>query len=288
MRQQVLNFVIDLVTLVVMLGVSATGLLLRWILVPGSRGGRGLEFLGLGRRDWGDIHFWLSVALLVLVLVHVALHWTWVCALVARWTRRSSSQRPVVTPAKQWLYGVGFLVVCCLLVGGFLWMASALTTREGGEAAGARAGAWTEHTAVAHGHDIIQPDLRKQYLSDKGWRASPPTAPATMCATRLWYRQGRRWLCRTAARAERGEFRGLAYSWSAGTGAASQTWSQSSSVWSSPAAARSQVPAAVSSYSEGPSYQSGNEHVYVSQRPASALLRGISKTASSPSVCSTQ
>jgi hypothetical protein len=98
MKRHVLNFVIDLVTLVVMLGVTATGLLLRWILMPGSRGGRGLEFLGLGRRDWGDVHFWLSIALLVLVLVHVALHWTWVCALVAPWTRRSSSQRRVVTP----------------------------------------------------------------------------------------------------------------------------------------------------------------------------------------------
>jgi len=231
MKRHVLNFVIDLVTLVVMLGVTATGLLLRWILVPGSRGGRGLEFLGLGRRDWGDVHFWLSIALLVLVLVHVALHWTWVCALVAPWTRRSSSQRRVVTPAKQWLYGAGVLVVCCLMVGGFLWMASALTTREGGEAAGERAGVSSERTAVAHGHDIIQPNLRMQYLSDKGWRASPPTAPATMRATRLWYRQGRKWLCPTAAWAARGEFRGLAYSCgSVGTGAASQTWSQSSSV----------------------------------------------------------
>jgi hypothetical protein len=50
MKRHVLNFVIDLVTLVVMLGVTATGLLLRWILVPGSRGGRGLEFLAWAAR----------------------------------------------------------------------------------------------------------------------------------------------------------------------------------------------------------------------------------------------
>jgi hypothetical protein len=62
-----------------------TGVLLRWRLPPGSHGGRGLRFLGLGRHDWADVHVWLGYALVGLVGVHLALHWAWLY--------RSASQR---------------------------------------------------------------------------------------------------------------------------------------------------------------------------------------------------
>lgn len=54
-----------------------TGALLTWKLVPGSRGGRGLEVLGMGRHDWGDIHFWCGVVCLVATVVHMLLNWPW-------------------------------------------------------------------------------------------------------------------------------------------------------------------------------------------------------------------
>ena len=54
-----------------------TGSLLTWKLVPGSRGGRGLQVLDMGRHDWGDIHFWCGVAFLVATVVHLLLNWQW-------------------------------------------------------------------------------------------------------------------------------------------------------------------------------------------------------------------
>jgi hypothetical protein len=56
---------------------SGTGLLLAYRLPPGSRGGRGLSALGWLRHDWGDLHFWISIAFLALLLVHLGLHWRW-------------------------------------------------------------------------------------------------------------------------------------------------------------------------------------------------------------------
>lgn len=56
---------------------SGTGVLLAFRLPPGSRGGRGLSALGWTRHDWGDLHFWISIAFLALLLIHLALHWRW-------------------------------------------------------------------------------------------------------------------------------------------------------------------------------------------------------------------
>jgi hypothetical protein len=74
---------IDILTLVVFLALIDTGLLLEFVLPAGSGQGR-LLVLGLGRHDWGAIHFWLSVATVVLVVVHVVLHWNWIYATVRK------------------------------------------------------------------------------------------------------------------------------------------------------------------------------------------------------------
>ena len=97
MRRATLNFVVDLIALVDLLLLAATGSIMKWVLPPGSggggrgygygfRGGRGpgpgggqvRQLLGLGRHDWGDVHFVLAVVFVSLILVHIVLHWTWI------------------------------------------------------------------------------------------------------------------------------------------------------------------------------------------------------------------
>lgn len=64
-------------------GLIGTGALLTWRLVPGSRGGGGLSVLGLGRHDWGDIHFWTAVVCVVSVVIHLLLNWQWLKKIAA-------------------------------------------------------------------------------------------------------------------------------------------------------------------------------------------------------------
>jgi hypothetical protein len=89
MKRTTLNFIIDLIGFVDLLLLAATGSILRWVLPPGSggygrafRGGRGGQHIkslwGMGRHDWGDIHFVLSLLFLSVMLVHIILHWTWI------------------------------------------------------------------------------------------------------------------------------------------------------------------------------------------------------------------
>lgn len=37
---------------------------------------RGQTFMGLSRRAWSDIHLWASIVILVLLIVHIVLHWS--------------------------------------------------------------------------------------------------------------------------------------------------------------------------------------------------------------------
>ena len=60
-----------------------------WLGFPtgGGGGGRGfgggggvgnLTFWELSKHTWIDIHDWVAVALVVLVLIHIILHWKWI------------------------------------------------------------------------------------------------------------------------------------------------------------------------------------------------------------------
>jgi hypothetical protein len=62
------------ISLIIVWSLSAfTGFLL-WLAPSGPRAGR-LVLLGLTKGQWGDLHFWFSVAALIVTLVHVAVDW---------------------------------------------------------------------------------------------------------------------------------------------------------------------------------------------------------------------
>jgi len=61
-----------------------TGLLLAFRLVPGSMGGRGLTLWGYDRHQWGDLHSWMSYGFVLLLLVHLGLHWKWLVKIASQ------------------------------------------------------------------------------------------------------------------------------------------------------------------------------------------------------------
>ena len=65
------------------------GLLLAFVIPSGK--GRYAEkyFMGLHRHDWGDLHLYLALLLVGLLILHVWLNWTW----VAHSTKRYFSSR---------------------------------------------------------------------------------------------------------------------------------------------------------------------------------------------------
>jgi len=63
---------------------TGTGLLLQYRLPPGSRGGSGMNVAGMSRHEWGDLHSWIGLVFIVLIVVHMALHWRWFWQVASR------------------------------------------------------------------------------------------------------------------------------------------------------------------------------------------------------------
>ena len=81
MTKSKLNLVIDALLLLCIAAIAGIGLLMKYVLVPGYQRwviyNRNVELLfwGLGRHDWGAIHFVIALVFLALLILHVVLHW---------------------------------------------------------------------------------------------------------------------------------------------------------------------------------------------------------------------
>ena len=58
--------------------VTVSGFLL-WIAPSGPRSGYQLLFLGLTKREWGDLHLWFSLVALGVTLLHIIIDWRGLC-----------------------------------------------------------------------------------------------------------------------------------------------------------------------------------------------------------------
>jgi hypothetical protein len=122
------NYVLDTMALLATIGLVGTGMVVRWVLPPGSGGhgnGPGLALWGLGRHDWGDIHFWLAVATIGLLVGHVALHWRWVCFTTRRLVPAGNTPATALCHRRHHIYGAGFLLTTVLALAGFYLLAQA-------------------------------------------------------------------------------------------------------------------------------------------------------------------
>ena len=162
MRKVTLNFIVDLAACVIMILLAATGLVVRYVLPAGSGGrGGGTQSLlwELGRHDWGAVHFWLSIALGVLIVLHIILHWTWVCVTTRRYLPSFAQWPSSTSKWVQNLYGIGLLCAATLLTFVFVWFCQASVVdrpgQGGGHGQGRRsttAGLWQDAGATEADH----------------------------------------------------------------------------------------------------------------------------------------
>ena len=73
-----INYLVDSIALISFLVTSITGLIIFIFLPSGVRQGRLQEFAGITKEVWNFIHIWSGILMLVLVVVHLILHWNWI------------------------------------------------------------------------------------------------------------------------------------------------------------------------------------------------------------------
>jgi hypothetical protein len=128
MRRKTANLIVDAVAFVCFVLLTTSGILVRYILPPGS--GRFTSVWGLDRHEWGAIHFWIAVILLGALALHLILHWRWIVSITRGVPREESGLRVA-------LGLVGVLAVMALAVAPLL---SPVESSHGGAGRGGRAG----------------------------------------------------------------------------------------------------------------------------------------------------
>jgi hypothetical protein len=91
MRKATRNYLLALIMALLALAQAVSGFVL-WVVLPrggGFQGGRGEESAFIWIRDgWINLHDWTAVALVVIVLVHITLHWGWIVRMTRSYFRQ--------------------------------------------------------------------------------------------------------------------------------------------------------------------------------------------------------
>lgn len=88
MNKILLKYCINVALFIDMCSMAALGLLLAFVIPRGGSRGSGNVFLGLHRHVWSDIHFYLSLLLLVLLALHLWFNRNWIVQTTKRYFGR--------------------------------------------------------------------------------------------------------------------------------------------------------------------------------------------------------
>jgi hypothetical protein len=78
----------------------------------------GWTLWGLTYTHWSDIQFALICILSLGILLHIMLHWTWVCSVAVKLLRRGpSGEKKPLDDGTRTIYGVATLIVILHVVG---------------------------------------------------------------------------------------------------------------------------------------------------------------------------
>ncbi|MEI8380400.1 MAG: DUF4405 domain-containing protein [Planctomycetota bacterium] len=112
-----INFWLDVALLVVFTLVGWVTATLQAVF-PEPTSSDGWSLWGLNFNQWYDVQFYSICFFAFLVVIHVMLHWNWVCNIIAAQVLRVKN-RP--DDGLQTIYGVGLLIVLLnLIVGGVI------------------------------------------------------------------------------------------------------------------------------------------------------------------------
>ncbi len=122
------NFWLDTAMLVVFLALVWVSTVVRF-LFPSPSGAPGWLLWGLSLDGWTSIQFALIALLSFGILVHLMLHWSWVCGVYFGRIRRSKTGGKVPDDGIRTIYGVGLMIVLLNLLG-LLIAAAALSVQS--------------------------------------------------------------------------------------------------------------------------------------------------------------
>lgn len=105
------NFWLDALLGVLFVKLSVVAVIVQFVFPPGTAT-RGWSLWGMSYGQWCSVQFGLVALLGLGVLLHVMLHWTWVCSVL---TKRIMGKSELPDDGIRTVYGVGLLIVLLVL-----------------------------------------------------------------------------------------------------------------------------------------------------------------------------
>ena len=117
MSKSVINFWLDTLLLVLFATLVWSESIVHIAFPPGPSAS-GWTLWGWNYSQWSDLAFGLLCVLVLAVVIHVMLHWPWVCGVVtSQIVPRSAGPKAKMTDGVRTLYGVSLLVIVLHLIG---------------------------------------------------------------------------------------------------------------------------------------------------------------------------
>jgi uncharacterized protein DUF4405 len=110
------NFWLDATLLVLFVALCALSVVLEFVFPPGPQAA-GWLLLGRGYADWSQIRFGVLATLAAAILLHLMLHWNWVCGVVASRLGAKKKGATAHDDPTRTLWGVALLIVVCNVIG---------------------------------------------------------------------------------------------------------------------------------------------------------------------------
>ena len=119
MSKTIFNFWLDTLLLVLFLSLAAVSAITQFVFPPPTNAGGWLLWGGT-YGHWLSIQFGILCTLGLGILLHVMMHWSWVCGVISTKFSRSKQR---MDDGIQTIVGVGVLIVLLHVVGGFVFAA---------------------------------------------------------------------------------------------------------------------------------------------------------------------
>lgn len=116
MSKTTINFILDFVLAVVFLASMTVAAISRFVF-PAPTESDGWTLLGLTANRWAELQFAMFFVFGVLALIHVMLHWSWVCGVVLHRLSQWRGKKVTINDAAETLIGVAILVGILHLIG---------------------------------------------------------------------------------------------------------------------------------------------------------------------------
>ncbi|MFZ7101806.1 MAG: DUF4405 domain-containing protein [Peptococcaceae bacterium] len=133
--KNVINYCLDIILVLSVVVTLASSYILWFVLPRGSGahfgmcasqgtgiGGNYYNVLGMSRYMWVDIHNWVSVILLGIIIVHIVMHWSWVVETLKR--TKSYFNGPVKKVTEQYVASIALFILFAVdcFSGFVLWL----------------------------------------------------------------------------------------------------------------------------------------------------------------------